>query len=131
MLDVARHFFAVDDVLRYIDLISLYKVNVLHLHLTDDQGWRLDGARLAAAHRGRRRRATSTEGRAASTPPPTTRAIVGYAAEALHRGRPGDRRPGHTSAALVAYPELSCDGVAPPPFHHGGISEVSLCTSAD
>ena len=39
--------------------------------------------------------------------------------------------PGHASAALVAYPELSCDGDAPPPFHHGGISEVSLCTSAD
>ena len=41
MLDVARHFFAVDDVKRYIDDIALLKINYLHLHLTDDQGWRL------------------------------------------------------------------------------------------
>ena len=41
MLDVARHFFGVNDVKRLIDLMSLYKLNRLHLHLTDDQGWRL------------------------------------------------------------------------------------------
>ena len=41
MLDVARHFFGVDDVMRFIDLAALYKLNVLHLHLTDDQGWRI------------------------------------------------------------------------------------------
>ena len=41
MLDVARHFFSVADVKRYIDLLALYKCNVLHLHLTDDQGWRI------------------------------------------------------------------------------------------
>ena len=41
MLDVSRHFFGVDDVLRLIDLAALYKLNVLHLHLTDDQGWRI------------------------------------------------------------------------------------------
>ena len=42
MLDVARHFFGVEDVKRYIDLISHYKMNRLHLHLTDDQGWRIE-----------------------------------------------------------------------------------------
>ena len=42
MLDVARHFFGVDDVLRLIDLAALYKLNVVHLHLTDDQGWRIE-----------------------------------------------------------------------------------------
>ena len=42
MLDVARHFFGVDEVLRLIDLAALYKLNVLHLHLTDDQGWRIE-----------------------------------------------------------------------------------------
>src|SRR4029077_12642201 len=41
MLDVARHFFSVADVKRYIDLLALYKCNALHLHLTDDQGWRI------------------------------------------------------------------------------------------
>src|SRR5207237_442939 len=42
MLDVARHFFSIDEVKRYIDLIALYKINRLHLHLADDQGWRLE-----------------------------------------------------------------------------------------
>ncbi|NTU56592.1 MAG: family 20 glycosylhydrolase, partial [Anaerolineales bacterium] len=42
MLDVARHFFSVEDVKRYIDLLSHYKMNRLHLHLTDDQGWRIE-----------------------------------------------------------------------------------------
>ena len=41
MLDVARHFFSVRDVKRYIDLLALYKLNRLHLHLSDDQGWRI------------------------------------------------------------------------------------------
>jgi hexosaminidase len=42
MLDVARHFFSVEDVKRYVDLISMYKLNHLHLHLADDQGWRIE-----------------------------------------------------------------------------------------
>ena len=42
MLDVARHFFTVDEVKQYIDLLALYKLNVLHLHLSDDQGWRIE-----------------------------------------------------------------------------------------
>ncbi len=42
MLDVARHFFAPDEVKRYIDQIALYKINTLHLHLADDQGWRIE-----------------------------------------------------------------------------------------
>jgi hexosaminidase len=42
MLDVARHFFSVEDVKRFIDLIAHYKMNRLHLHLTDDQGWRIE-----------------------------------------------------------------------------------------
>ena len=42
MLDVARHFFSVEDVKKYIDLLAYYKYNVLHLHLTDDQGWRIE-----------------------------------------------------------------------------------------
>ena len=42
MLDVARHFFSVEDVKRYIDLIALYKMNVLHLSLSNDQGWRIE-----------------------------------------------------------------------------------------
>ncbi len=45
MLDVARHFFSPAEVKRYIDLLALYKINRLHLHLTDDQGWRIEIAK--------------------------------------------------------------------------------------
>jgi hexosaminidase len=130
MLDVARHFFGVDDVLRYIDLISLYKVNVLHLHLTDDQGWRLDvpgWPRLAEVGGA----GDIDGGPGGSYTAADYARIVGHAAEHFIEVVPEIDGPGHTSAALVAYPELSCDGVAPPLFHHGGISEVSLCASAD
>ena len=130
MLDVARHFFAVDDVLRYIDLISLYKVNVLHLHLTDDQGWRLTvpgWPRLTEVGG-----PSDIDGGPGGFYSPADYArIVEYAAERFIEVVPEIDGPGHASAALIAYPELSCDGVAPPPFHHGGISEVSLCASAD
>jgi hexosaminidase len=130
MLDVARHFFDVDDVLHYIDLITLYKVNVLHLHLTDDQGWRLTvpgWPRLTEVGG-----ASDIDGGAGGIYTPADYArIVDYAAEHFIEVVPEIDGPGHASAALIAYPELSCDGVAPPPFHHGGISEVSLCASAD
>ena len=42
MLDVSRHFFTVEEVKQYIDLLALYKINHLHLHLSDDQGWRIE-----------------------------------------------------------------------------------------
>jgi len=66
MLDVARHFFGADDVKRFIDLIALYKLNRLHLHLTDDQGWRIEiRSRPQAMHR--RRIAAQTSASARST----------------------------------------------------------------
>jgi hexosaminidase len=54
MLDVARHFFDVDEVKRYIDLLALYKINRLHLHLSDDQGWRIEIALVAEPRAARR-----------------------------------------------------------------------------
>jgi hexosaminidase len=130
MLDVARHFFGVDDVLRHIDLISLYKVNVLHLHLSDDQGWRLTvpgWPRLTEVGG-----ASDIDGGAGGhyTSEDYAR-IVAYAAERFIEVVPEIDGPGHASAALISYPELNCDGTAPPPFHHAGISDVTLCASAD
>ena len=99
---------------RYIDQIAQYKINYLHLHLSDDQGWRIADRRLAAAGHlrrqhpgGRRRRAASTPRRSTTrsspTPRPATSPIV-----------PEIDMPGHTNAALASYAELNCDGVAPP-----------------
>ncbi len=115
MLDVARHFFVVDDVRRFIDLMAAYKLNRLHLHLTDDQGWRLMIERwpdLAAV--GGRSAVGGDRGGW------YTRADYGaIVAHAAARGItivPEIDLPGHTNAALSAYPELNPDGVAPPPY---------------
>jgi hexosaminidase len=106
MLDVARHFFGVDDVRRLIDHLAAYKLNVLHLHLSDDQGWRvaIDGWPKLA----------ETGGRGAVDGDPggfytqdDYRAIVRYAAERHVTVVPEIDTPGHVQAALASYPQLA------------------------
>jgi hexosaminidase len=114
MLDVARHFFGVEDVKRFVDLIAAYKLNVLHLHLTDDQGWRLESPKwpkLTSAG------ATSQVGGGAGGfyTRDEYAEIVRYAGERFITVIPELDLPGHANAALLAYPELGADGTAPPP----------------
>ena len=115
MLDVSRHFFDVDDVKRYIDLISLYKLNRLHLHLADDQGWRIEikswpnltkiggSTEVGGGPGGYYTQAQYSE-------------IVAYARERFIQIIPEIDMPGHTNAALASYAELNCDGKARPPY---------------
>ncbi|MFD1083957.1 beta-N-acetylhexosaminidase [Micromonospora andamanensis] len=115
MLDVARHFFGVTDVLRVIDHLARYKLNRLHLHLTDDQGWRIaidSWPRLATV---------GGAGAVGDAPGgyysrADYQRIVAYAADRHITVIPEVDLPGHTNAALVAYPELAPDRVAPPPY---------------
>ncbi|MEV6694335.1 beta-N-acetylhexosaminidase [Micromonospora sp. NPDC051196] len=115
MLDVARHFFGVTDVLRVIDHLARYKLNRLHLHLTDDQGWRIavdSWPRLAAV-------GGATEvggGPGGYYTRADYRRIVAYAAARHITVIPEIDLPGHTNAALVAHPELAPDQTAPPPY---------------
>lgn len=107
MLDVARHFFTVREVEQYIDLLAMYKLNVLHLHLSDDQGWRIEiksRPRLTAVGA-----ATQVGGGPGGFY--TQREyqdIVAYARARYITVVPEIDMPAHTNAALVAYPELSC-----------------------
>ena len=107
MLDVARHFFTVREVEQYIDLLALYKLNVLHLHLSDDQGWRIainSRPKLAAI-------GGSTQvggGPGGFYTQQDYQDIVRYAQARYITVVPEIDMPGHTNAALVAYPELSC-----------------------
>ncbi len=126
MLDVARHFFPVEDVLRYLDAIALLKLNVLHLHLTDDQGWRI---RIDAWPELTGVGASTSVGGdgGGSYTKDDYRRIVEYAAERFITIVPEIDLPGHTNAALSAYPELNCDGVAPAPVRgHRGRLLVAL-----
>jgi hexosaminidase len=130
MLDVSRHFFSVAEVKRYIDLAALYKVNMLHLHLADDQGWRIaiDSWPRLATFGG------STE--VGGTPGGFyTKAdyaeIVKYAAARFITIVPEIDMPGHTNAALASYAELNCDGVAPPLYTGTDVGFSSLCVNKD
>ncbi|MDG4789184.1 beta-N-acetylhexosaminidase [Micromonospora sp. WMMD1102] len=115
MLDVARHFFAVPHVLRFVDHLARYKLNHLHLHLTDDQGWRIavdSWPRLASVGG-----ATEVDGGPGGYYTKEQYAeIVAYAAARHVTVVPEIDLPGHTNAALNAYGELAPDSVAPPEY---------------
>ncbi|MFE7134484.1 beta-N-acetylhexosaminidase [Streptomyces sp. NPDC057638] len=109
MLDVARHFFGVDHIKRFIDEIARYKFNTLHLHLTDDQGWRLAiESWPKLAERGGATAVGGGEGGYYTQE--QYRDIVAYAAERYIEVIPEIDMPGHTAAALASYPELTADG---------------------
>lgn len=126
MLDVARHFFTVAQVQRYIDQIALYKVNYLHLHLSDDQGWRIviNNWPNLAAYGG----STAVGGAPGGyyTQADYT-AIVNYAASRYITIVPEIDMPGHTNAALASYAQLNCNGVAPGLYTGTAVGFSSLC----
>jgi hexosaminidase len=106
MLDVARHFFTVDEVKRYIDYISFYKMNILHLHLSDDQGWRIEIKSWPnlATHGG------STEvggGAGGFYTQEQYKDIVAYAASRYITIVPEIDMPSHINSALASYGELN------------------------
>jgi hexosaminidase len=117
LLDVARHFLPKQDVLRFLDLIALHKLNVLHLHLTDDQGWRIEilrYPRLTTVGAWRRESPVGDrrQGRFDGRPhggyytQDDIREIVAYAADRHITVVPEIDVPGHAGAAIAAYPEL-------------------------
>jgi hexosaminidase len=121
MLDVARHFVPKREVLRLIDLMALHRLNVLHLHLTDDQGWRLQIRRhprlteVGSWRRGSQvgaSRQAGTDGRphGGYYTQDDIREIVAYAAGRCVTVVPEIESPGHVQAALAAYPELGVTG---------------------
>ncbi|MET0725680.1 MAG: family 20 glycosylhydrolase [Leifsonia sp.] len=130
MLDVARNFFPVADVKRYIDDIALLKVNHLHLHLTDDQGWRIaiDGwPKLTEIGS----RSSVAEGRGGFYSKSDYAEIVAYAGEHFITIVPEIDLPGHTNAALASYPELTCDGQSPPLYSGIEVGFSTLCINSD
>ncbi|MFS4418272.1 beta-N-acetylhexosaminidase [Maribacter sp. 2307ULW6-5] len=112
MLDVARHFFSLEDVKKYMDLLAYYKINVLHLHLTDDQGWRIEikSWPLLTEIGG----STEVGGEAGGFyTQEDYKELVHYAAERYITIIPEVDMPGHTNAASVAYPFLNGNGKTP------------------
>ena len=136
-LDVARHFFSVDEVKRYIDVMAIHKLNTLHWHLTDDQGWRIEIKRypeLTAV--GSIRKATVVR-KEWGTYDGTSyggfytqdeiRDVVKYAADRGVTVIPEIDLPGHMLAALTAYPELGCTGGPYEVWGRWGVADDVLC----
>ena len=122
MMDVGRNFLPKEEVLKFLDLMASYKMNVFHFHLTDDQGWRIEIKKYprlteVGSHRPRTqighsdyyypRRYDDKEQRGYYTQD-DIREIVRYAADRFITVVPEIEMPGHASAALASYPELSC-----------------------
>jgi hexosaminidase len=128
MLDLARHFFGVPIVKRFIDLLVLYKMNRLHLHLSDDQGWRIaiDSWPRLATHGGSSEVGGGPGGYLTKA---QYAEIVAYAQERYVTVVPEIDVPGHTNAALASYPELNCNGMAPPLYTGVNVGFSTLCTS--
>ncbi len=130
MLDVARHFFSVEDVKRYIDLLAFYKMNVLHLHLSDDQGWRIEIKSWPnlTTHGG------STQvggGKGGFYTQEQYRDIVKYPIERYITIIPEIDMPSHTNAALASYPELNCNNKARKLYTGTEVGFSTFCTKKE
>jgi len=130
MLDIARHFFRTSDIIRYIDLLALYKINRLHLHLSDDQGWRIEiksWPKLTEI-------GASTQvggGKGGFLSQEEYRYIVAYAKERFITIIPEIDMPGHINAALASYPELNCGDQMPQLYTGTKVGFSSLCINKD
>lgn len=120
-LDCVRHFFPADTVKRLIEQFSLVKLNVLHWHLTDDQGWRIESKRYPLLHQTSGVYYTQAE----------IRDIVAYARTRGMQVIPEIDIPGHTTSILAAYPEYSCGGDPVPLGTAGGIYSKILCAGKE
>ena len=123
MMDVSRHFFDKDEVIKILDIMSLYKMNRLHWHLTDDQGWRIEipeyplltevgsirAGSFTSPGDGTKFFDDTEYGRGLWFSQEELREIVAYASELNIEILPEIDLPGHMVAAVAAYPEFSCD----------------------
>ena len=157
MLDVSRHFFGVKEVKEFIDDMAAYKYNLLHLHLTDDQGWRIEIKSLpkltsVGAWRVDKTGTFGTFSKPEPNEPRTSggfftqndiREIVQYAKDRFINVMPEIDMPGHSLAAIAAYPELTCTPgtyqvnsgeqfmVWPPSGHFYGLLDNTLCPAKE
>ena len=132
MLDVSRHFFSVDMVKKYIDIMSVYKLNRFHWHLTDDQGWRIEikkypklteiGAWRNGTMVGKDFESNDGVQHGGFYTQEEIKEIIEYAEERCITIIPEIDLPGHMLAALASYPEFGCTGGPYEVWHKWGIS---------
>ena len=143
-LDVCRHFFTVDEVKRYLDILALHKMNTFHWHLTDDQGWRIEIKKYPKLTTVGSQRSETLVGHGGR--PPFTydgqpyggfftqddaREVVRYASERFITVIPEIEMPGHATAAVASYPALSCTGKQVEVATRWGVFDDVFCAGKD
>ena len=142
MLDVARHFYTVDEVKTFIDMLALHNINRFHWHLTDDQGWRIEIKKYPKLMSVASERKETVVGRWYSGiydgkpyggyyTQDELRDVIDYAAKRHITIIPEVDLPGHMQAALAAYPELGCTGGPYEVWRMWGVSDNVLCAGND
>jgi len=141
MLDVGRHFFSIDEIKTYIDMMALHNINRFHWHLSEDQGWRIEIKKYPKLTEiGSMRKETvigHNSGKYDGKPyggfytQEQAKEIVAYAAERYITVIPEIDLPGHMQAALAAYPELGCTGGPYEVWTQWGVSDNVLCAGND
>lgn len=137
MMDVGRHFFTLDSVKQFIDILALHNMNTLHWHLTDDQGWRIEIKKYPELTKiGSQRKQTvigHNSGEYDGMPyggfytQDEVRDVIDYAAKRFITIIPEIDLPGHQQAALATYPELGCTGGPYEVWQQWGISDDVIC----
>ncbi|MBR4687530.1 MAG: beta-N-acetylhexosaminidase, partial [Bacteroidales bacterium] len=140
-MDPCRHFWSVEETKRYIDIAATYKLNRLHWHLTEDQGWRMEikkypkltevGAWRSGTCIGKDFDSNDGIRYGGFYTQDEMREIVAYAAERNITVIPEVDLPGHMVAALAAYPELGCTGGPYEVWTRWGVSEDVLCVGKE
>ena len=140
-LDVCRHFFTVEQVKEYIDILALHNMNTFHWHLTDDQGWRIESKKYPRLHEVGSVRRHTVIGRNLGIYDDTPhggyytqqqmREVVRYAQERCINVIPEVELPGHARAILAAYPELGCTGGPYEVEASWGVFDDILCAGND
>jgi len=136
-LDVSRHFIPIDSVKRYLDMMALHQINKFHLHLTDDQGWRMEikrypeltytGAWRSGTVLGRNTNSYDTIRHGGFYTQEQLRDLVAYAAERHITIIPEIDLPGHMQAALAACPAFGCTGGPYEVWRRWGVSDEVIC----
>ena len=132
MLDACRHFIPVENIKKQLDVLALFKINRMHWHLTDDQGWRIEIKKYPKLTEigSKRIDGEGTEYGGYYTQE-QVKEIVKYAADRFITIVPEIELPGHEMAAIAAYPELSCKGQPGVPRVIWGVEDIVMCAGKE
>ena len=131
LMDCCRHFFPVKTIKKYIDLLAIYKMNILHWHLTEDQGWRIEIDKYPKLNTVGSWREDSTGKYGGFYTKKEIREIVKYAKERYIEVIPEIELPGHSQAAIASYPFLSCESKQIQVANSWGVFKDIYCAGND